>query len=51
MPDKEIVCKDCGNVRIFTEDEQRHFEQQGYQEPKRCKDCARLRKNQIEKGG
>ncbi|WP_026883855.1 zinc-ribbon domain-containing protein [Clostridium akagii] len=47
MPDKTIVCKDCGNEFVFTEGEQEFYKEKGFEnDPVRCPDCRRARKNQ-----
>lgn len=46
MPDKTIICKDCGNEFVFTEGEQNFYKEKGFEnEPIRCADCRRARKN------
>jgi hypothetical protein len=45
MGDKKIKCIDCYKDFIFTAGEQEFFEEKGYSEPIRCKDCReRLKK-------
>ncbi len=45
MPDKTIVCKDCGTQFVFTENEQNFYKEKGFEnEPVRCADCRRARK-------
>lgn len=47
MADKTIVCKDCGKEFVFTEGEQAFYKEKGFQnEPQRCVDCRRARKQQ-----
>lgn len=47
MSDKKIVCKDCGNDFLFTEGEQAFYKEKGFEnEPVRCPDCRRKRKQQ-----
>ena len=41
MADKTIVCKDCGKDFVFTEGEQAF-----YNDPVRCPECRRARKQQ-----
>ena len=43
--DKKIICQDCGKEFVFTEAEQRFYEEKGFTQPKRCKDCRQIRKN------
>jgi len=51
MEDKVLVCKDCGKEFIFSVQEQEFFAEKGFQnEPARCLDCRRLRKQQANKG-
>jgi len=46
MPDKTLVCKDCGAEFSFTEGEQEFYKEKGFEnEPVRCPDCRRARKN------
>ena len=42
--DKEIVCKDCGKVFVFTVEEQQFYKERHLTEPKRCKECAKARR-------
>ncbi len=45
MPDKTIMCKDCGTEFVFTENEQNFYKEKGFEnEPLRCADCRRARK-------
>ena len=45
--DKTLTCKDCGAEFIFTEGEQAFYEEKGFtNEPVRCQDCRRARKQQ-----
>jgi ssDNA-binding Zn-finger/Zn-ribbon topoisomerase 1 len=47
LMDKTIVCKDCGKDFIFTEGEQAFYKEKGFDnEPQRCPDCRRARKQQ-----
>jgi hypothetical protein len=51
MPDKKMVCKDCQTDFLFTEGEQAFYEEKGFQnEPQRCPDCRRAKK-QERRGG
>lgn len=38
------TCKDCGKSFIITPEEQRYFKSMGFELPKRCQDCRRIRK-------
>ena len=47
MPDKTIKCRDCGTSFKFTEKDQEYYKEKGYEnEPQRCPDCRKARKNQ-----
>jgi len=47
MADKTLICKDCGKEFIFTEGEQEFYKEKGFEnEPQRCPDCRRARKQQ-----
>ncbi|MCL2321470.1 MAG: zinc-ribbon domain-containing protein [Oscillospiraceae bacterium] len=47
MSDKTLVCKDCGKDFVFTEGEQAFYKEKGFEnDPLRCPDCRKARKNQ-----
>ncbi|ACL76987.1 zinc-ribbon domain-containing protein [Ruminiclostridium cellulolyticum] len=47
MADKIITCKDCNSQFTFTENEQAFYKEKGFDnEPQRCPDCRRARKQQ-----
>ena len=47
MPDKTLNCKECGVEFIFSEGEQAFYAEKGFtNEPLRCPDCRRARKQQ-----
>ena len=51
MADKLMVCKDCKAEFIFTESEQAFYKEKGFDnEPQRCPDCRRARKQQKNSG-
>ena len=51
MADKTLRCKDCGNDFVFTESEQAFYKEKGFDnEPQRCPDCRRARKQQRNNG-
>ena len=52
MADKVLVCKDCGAEFTFTEGEQEFYAEKGFQnEPQRCPDCRRAKKQQRNNRG
>jgi hypothetical protein len=51
MADKTLVCKDCAKDFVFTEGEQEFYKEKGFDnEPQRCVDCRRARKQQNDRG-
>ncbi len=51
MGDKTLKCKDCGSDFVFTEGEQAFYKEKGFEnEPQRCPDCRRARKQQRNSG-
>lgn len=42
--DKTLICQDCGSEFIFTENEQKFYEEKGFKEPKRCRICRPARR-------
>lgn len=47
MADKVLSCKDCNSEFIFNESEQAFYKEKGFDnEPQRCPDCRRARKQQ-----
>ena len=45
--DKTIICNECGKEFIFSEGEQAFYKEKGFDnEPVRCPDCRRARKQQ-----
>lgn len=52
MADKTLVCKDCGEEFVFTEGEQQFYAEKGFEnEPQRCPDCRKAKKQQRHQGG
>jgi len=52
MADKTLICKDCNNEFVFTEGEQDFYKEKGFEnEPQRCPDCRRARKQQRRSNG
>ena len=50
MADKKIKCIDCFKDFIFTAGEQEFFEERGYSEPIRCKECRSKKKSDKRTG-
>jgi uncharacterized protein with PIN domain len=47
MADKTITCKDCNTEFIFNESEQAFYKEKGLEnDPQRCPECRRAKKNQ-----
>ena len=42
--DKEIICIDCDKKFTFTVEEQQFYKERHLSEPKRCKECAKIRR-------
>jgi len=50
--DKDLTCRDCGVQFTFTASEQDFYAEKGFtNEPGRCPDCRRARKQQNNGGG
>lgn len=47
MEDKNLSCRDCGSEFVFTTGEQEFYKEKGFEnEPVRCPDCRRAKKQQ-----
>ena len=47
MTDKTLVCRDCGSEFVFSVGEQEFYKEKGFEnEPVRCSDCRRAKKQQ-----
>ena len=47
MTEKTITCKECNKEFAFTVGEQEFYKEKGFtNEPLRCQDCRRARKNE-----
>lgn len=44
MENIKLVCKDCGKEFDFTVGEQRFYEEKGFAQPIRCKECRDVKK-------
>ncbi|KUG04828.1 hypothetical protein ASZ90_017708 [hydrocarbon metagenome] len=52
MEDKYLVCKDCGEEFLFSASEQEFYAEKGFEnEPSRCRNCRRARKQSRGNGG
>lgn len=51
MEDITLTCNDCDEDFIFTAGEQDFFEEKGFDEPKRCKDCRDRKKAEKNNSG
>ena len=52
ISDKDITCRDCGAVFVFTVGEQEFFNSKGFtNEPSRCPACRGARRSQQGGGG
>ena len=48
--DKTIKCVDCGTEFVFTARDQEFYQEKGFtNEPKRCPECRKARKQQRRK--
>ncbi len=45
MDTKTLTCQDCGQSFDFTAEEQQFFAEKGFQDPKRCGNCRRQKKD------
>lgn len=45
--DIKIKCQDCGEDFIFSERDQKFYEEKGFQSPKRCRNCRNARKDRL----
>lgn len=46
--DKTLTCSDCGQQFIFSADDQEFYATRGFSEPKRCRSCRAMRRNERE---
>ena len=49
--DKTLVCADCGQEFTFSADDQEFYSTRGFSDPKRCRSCRAMRRNEREGGG
>lgn len=45
--DKTLTCQDCGTQFNFTARDQEFFAERNFSEPKRCRTCAKSRRNTL----
>ena len=48
--DKSLTCSDCGQEFTFSADDQEFYQARGFSEPKRCRSCRAMRRNEREGG-
>lgn len=41
------ICKECGDRFEITDDDQRWYKEKGFQLPRRCKSCRKLRRANV----
>ena len=51
MSDRVVVCRDCGEEFTFTAGEQAFYQERGFSEPTRCKNCRDKRKQERNASG
>lgn len=49
--DKYITCIDCGCTFSMTEEEQKWYEERGFELPKRCPECRKAKRNKNRNSG
>ena len=47
MRDKELRCIECGEKFTLTVNDQEWYAFRGFKEPRRCKNCRRLRRAKV----
>ena len=47
LQDRTLTCADWGGEFIFSEGEQKFYNQKKFHDPKRCKSCRKERKNKF----
>ena len=45
--EKKIICRDCGKEFTLTVGEQNFYEEKGFAEPVRCKECREAKKARM----
>jgi ssDNA-binding Zn-finger/Zn-ribbon topoisomerase 1 len=48
--EKQLKCKDCDGDFVFTEGEQKFYNEKGFPDPIRCPDCRKAKKNARKNG-
>jgi CxxC-x17-CxxC domain-containing protein len=49
--DKTLTCSDCGQEFTFSAEDQEFYSSRGFTEPKRCRSCRAMRRNDREGDG
>ena len=44
--DKELTCNECSGIILWTARDQEFYKDNGFEDPKRCKECRQKRKAQ-----
>jgi len=44
--DKTLTCSDCGQEFTFSAEDQEFYSSRGFTEPKRCRSCRAMRRNE-----
>lgn len=50
MSDTRLVCVDCGELFVWSEGEQRYYQERGLSQPKRCKNCRSHKHEERDSG-
>lgn len=51
MVDREIICKTCQTVFVWTAGEQEFYKEKGLNEPRNCRNCREKKKAARERKG
>lgn len=44
LSDQTLTCQDCGKEFVFSANDQKFYEEKGFQAPKRCPECRKAKK-------
>lgn len=48
MKNKQLQCKDCYNMFVFTVNQQNYYAEKGWSAPVRCPACRKIKKQKME---